>query len=159
MPGMSGLEAAEVLRNIEGQPFRGAMVLQTAFVSDSMAERARSHGVDEVLYKPFNQGDLLATLGRLLDWPVSEEALPGDPTTSDELEGPCSTEEFNILASELQRLSPEMRELLLEAAHNFDYGALKALASRLKGDFPFLAQLASRCAKTFFYQPLIDALS
>ena len=68
MPKMSGLELHRHL-SASGKPI--PTILITAYIDDSVRERALSAGVTGYLYKPFKEDDLLACVSSALTRPSS----------------------------------------------------------------------------------------
>lgn len=61
MPGTTGLQLARLMKSR-----KVPIILITAFPTREVAQQAKAAGVQRILVKPFNSGDLVAELARLL---------------------------------------------------------------------------------------------
>jgi CheY-like chemotaxis protein len=61
MPGTTGLQLARLMK-----PRKVPIILITAFPTPEVAQRAKAAGVQRILVKPFNLGELVDELARLL---------------------------------------------------------------------------------------------
>lgn len=78
MPGMSGLELLQALRQSGHTRIKVGLV--TTEVSESRLLEARNNGVEFILHKPFEDGELLAKVHQAVGAPASREVAPAPAT-------------------------------------------------------------------------------
>ncbi|MBU6162405.1 MAG: response regulator, partial [Myxococcales bacterium] len=114
MPGMNGLEVAELLRSLE-LATAPVPIMVTAFGRDDIAEKARAVGIEGILTKPVNASMVFDCVVRHLDsnstsW--AERQTPGE----DPLASLKALAGAHVLLVEDNELNQEVATALLEQA-------------------------------------------
>ena len=126
MPVMDGYQATRAIRDLPGgHNVRIVALTASAFLDDRPAILAA--GCDEVLVKPFEADELLATLERLL----------GLCLTRDQAAGPSATPPID--KAQLDQMPAALREKLAGATEVLDIDASRAIIEEIRASQPTLA--------------------
>jgi signal transduction histidine kinase/CheY-like chemotaxis protein len=145
MPGMSGLEAAQLIRADQGLR-DNKLVAVSASVFPAFREQVLEGGFDDFIAKPFRGAELFAVLQKHLGVRYrQEEVAPVEPHAALEL----SPEQAQQLAARIEQAlemgdmgalgdlgdkeaPPALREQIASLARQFDFDALGELARQLR---------------------------
>ncbi|MFP4422428.1 MAG: PAS domain S-box protein [Desulfococcaceae bacterium] len=147
MPVMDGLEATR--RIVEtAPPDRLPIIIAvtaSAFEEDRSAILAA--GCRDLLVKPVQMEDMLRMLRDTAGWELESPAKP-----------PASTETVQT-SKDIDQLSPETREALLNAVARADVQGIVGLVDRLEEDLPAFAAAARKLMERFDYETLAHWLT
>jgi signal transduction histidine kinase/DNA-binding NarL/FixJ family response regulator len=151
MPGMGGIEA---IRRLRAQGSKAVILVLTASgVSETRGEAIEA-GAADLMWKPYRDGDLLQTIGRLLGLRyVYEQPAPAARSNAPDAGAALSLEQAldglpealrsELRAAALQARPEQLRELSKRAAEHSDAAAAQIVAA----------------ARDFAYERLVAALT
>ncbi|MBI3147820.1 MAG: response regulator [Betaproteobacteria bacterium] len=144
LPGIDGLEATRRIRASGNTP-APRIVMLTAHALDESRVEALAAGADDFMCKPYEEEDLYAMLERHLGVSFEREeaaagstpAMPAAPTPAD-----------------LERLSPETRANLVQAALSLNQARIAEALARVDSEHPQLAAQLQGLAGAMDYHRL-----
>ncbi|WP_300455441.1 ATP-binding protein [Accumulibacter sp.] len=149
MPMMDGMEATRRIRALDGGRAVKIVALTASVFSDQRGEMLNA-GMDDVLHKPFQPGELFDCMERLL----------GVRYVRREKESLAAQMEVDTVLDRaaLATLPEDLRRHLADALVTLDTGQIAALIARVTQLNPALGRILRRHADSFDYAPLDRAL-